>query len=632
MIPETNDARRLVKRSGIVLLIVTVVAMGVIRTISVRHRSRGPRESVPRETQQANHATSPADAGSKTRDSEPAGPPSAFDYVACAGNEIRIDGSDGGDAVVVGDLHNNAWRGGAIRIDGESDVYGRVTSTGTITIGSSDSTGPAVVHGTVKADTIEIGDLGEVRGFENLNEGAEGVDLDRDGDLDDFFVGNTPAAVEASRHIVSGDDELSSGDTDRHISDGTQPVDITGRRPGPVSHPYPDFRTYYEMVTDLSRYPPEEKHVSSDIAGDGGGHYFASASVFLAWINSQKQVDVLCWRCAGDGQIDPDNSTNCPTCEGTGKTPAVEIAGVFYVDDETLDLNRIETNLVVHGTIVVAEGNPYRWPTRSVRAHGGTASIDHFPSNGSLTIGGPTRMHFTQTHRSDREGGPYIWRHRIIRNGNDQQYIPVVVPEEGHAMGNFPAVIAASGITLTPRTAGFASFAGDVGDEAATVIRGVLFAGGEIRLGGRGGWKGDPIVFDENESRSDDDILDEAVLRIDLNDDGDVLDLVKISDISGRPVIPVARGRYTVDINNDGVLRAAVIGEDYGEFFSRNGYTRPILVYHEGTLLAETIRIGGQCAVLCDPPPAGSAPLIGFGASPGADVTQALLPRKVSSD
>jgi hypothetical protein len=226
-------------------------------------------------------------------------------------------------------------------------------------------------------------------------------------------------------------------------------------------------------------------------------------------------------------------------------------------------------------------------------------------------------MHVRQTYRSDREGGPYVWRHRTIRTGDDQQLIPVAVPEEGHAMRTFPALIAASQITITPRTAGFAAHAGDIGDEAATILQGFLFAGSEIRIGGRGGWKGEAIVFDEEETRSEEDILDEAILRIDLNDDGDVFDLVKISDVSGRPVIPVRRGHYTIDINNDGVLGKAVIGEDYGEFFSQNGYTPPILLYHEGSLFAETIQIGGQCAVLFDPEVPASAPPFGFGVNPG---------------
>jgi len=617
VIPETNDPRRIVKRWSIALLVVTVAAMAVIRTVSVRHRSHGPRGSVAQGTEGADDATGRVTDGGKTPNSAWADPLSAFEYAACAGNEIRIDGSDGAGSVVVGNLHNNAWRGGRIRIAGVCDVYGRVTSAGTITIGSSDGDGPAVVHGSVKADTIEIGALGEVRGFENLNEVIQGVDLDRDGDADDFLVGKIPPAVEASRRIISGDAELSSGDTDRHIADGTQPVEIRGIRPGPVVCPYPDVRAYYEMVTGLSTYPPENEHAMLEIAGDGQGHYFSSASVFLDWINLQKQLNVLCWRCAGDGQIDPDNSTDCPTCEGTGKTPAVEIAGVFYIDDETLDLSRIETNLVVHGTIVVADGDPYRWPQKTVDVPRSTAAIDRFPKSGSLIIGGPIRMHVRQTYRSDREGGPYVWRHRTIRTGDDQQLIPVAVPEEGHAMRTFPALIAASQITITPRTAGFAAHAGDIGDEAATILQGILFAGSEIRIGGRGGWKGEAIVFDEEETRSEEDILDEAILRIDLNDDGDVFDLVKISDVSGRPVIPVRRGHYTIDINNDGVLGKAVIGEDYGEFFSQNGYTPPILLYHEGSLFAETIRIGGQCAVLFDPEVPASAPPFGFGVNPG---------------
>jgi len=82
-------------------------------------------------------------------------------------------------------------------------------------------------------------------------------------------------------------------------------------------------------------------------------------------------------------------------------------------------------------------------------------------------------------------------------------------------------------------------------------------------------------------------------------------------------VIRVKKGRYTIDVNNDGVLGKAVIGEDYGEFFAQNGYAPPVLFYHEGTILAETIRIDGQSAVLFDPLVAGSAPIVGFGGSTG---------------
>ncbi len=616
MIPETNDPRRVAKRWAIILFVVIVAAMAATRTLSVKHRSHS-RGLLAQRTEHAGNAAGRAGVGEQSPNTERTEPLSAFDYAVCADNEIQIDGSDGGGTIVVGNLHNNARHGGRVRIAGVCDVFGRVTSVGTITVGFSDKGVPAVIHGSVKADTIEIGALGEVRSFEDLNEEIQGVDLDRDGDAGDFLVGKVPAAVEAFRRITSSGAGMLSGDTDRHIADGTQAVELGVAPPPPIAPPHPDFRVYYAMVTGLSTYPPENDHALMEIAGDGQGHYFSSAPVFLEWINSQKQVNVLCWRCAGDGQIGPENSTDCPTCEGTGKTPAVEITGVFYIDDETLDLSRIETSLVIHGTIVVAKGDPFREPRGTVQAGGRSGGTDQFQRKGSLIVGGPTRMHLRQTYRSDREGGPYIWRHRSLRTGDDQQTIPLAVPEEEHEMRAFPAFVAASQISIAPRGAGFASYAGDIGDEASTVLEGILFAGSEIRIGGRGGWKGEAIVFDEEEARAEDDILDESILRIDLNDDGDVFDLVKISDVSGRPVVPVSRGHYSIDINNDGVLRKTVIGEDYGEFFSQNGYTPPVLVYHEGSMFAETISIGGQCAVLFDPNVPASKPLFGFGVSPG---------------
>jgi hypothetical protein len=180
-------------------------------------------------------------------------------------------------------------------------------------------------------------------------------------------------------------------------------------------------------------------------------------------------------------------------------------------------------------------------------------------------------------------------------------------------MRGFPAVAAAADVAIRPRAAGFASHAGDIGDEAMTVIHGAVYAGGEVRAGGRGGWHGERIVFDEEELRAEDELLDESVFRVDLNDDGDVFDLLKIADVTGRQVIRVRKGRYTVDLDNDGVLRKAVIGEDYCGFFAQNGYAAPVLYYQEGTILADTIRLGEESAVLYDPLIAGSAPLVGFG-------------------
>jgi hypothetical protein len=613
VIPDTGDPRRFIERWGIVLIIVVVASMIGIRACSVHLRSRGSRGSSFQKAQQLDDITHEAGDVEKTPETATVNPLSAFEHAACAWNEIEIDGSNGGGSVIVGDLHNNASRDGRMRIDGGNVVYGRVTSTATVAIGLSDAAGPTTLYGSIDADTVLIGDLAEIRDFLDLHESMQGVDLDHDGDLDDLNFGTIPAQVTAARRIVCGREDLTTGGTDARIADGTRSVEIGRARRPSVPYVYPDFRAYYEATTGVSSYPPEKEHVAVEILGDGQAHYFASASVFRSWINSHQQTDVLCWRCAGDGSIGPDHSTVCPDCRGRGKIPAVEVAGVFYIDDETLDLSDIETHLVVHGTIVVAEGNPYGWPSRRVEVPGLPAIvIDHFPEKGSLTIGGPTRMSLTQTSRSDREGGSYVWRQTAIHKGADEQYIAMAAPEEGHALSNFPGIVAASRIVIAPRAAGFARCQGDIGDEAMTILRGVLFAGDEIRLGGRGGWSGDPIQFDEKESRGDEDILDEAVLRIDLNDDGDVFDRLRLSDVSARPVIRVGKGRYTVDINNDGVLNKVIIGEDYGAFFAGNGYALPVLVYHEGTLIGDRISVGGQCAVLFDPLSAAPVAPAGF--------------------
>ena len=554
-----------------------------------------------------------------------ANPMSALGYAFCAGNEIRIDGAEGGGCVIVGDIHNNAWQDGELSMEGGNAVYGLVTSTGHIVIGSSQTVGPTTVHGSVTGGDVTIGEFGEVSDFEDLSEWAAGIDLNYDGDRDDLYVSRRSAAVGAARTVTSAGRRLSTGDTDLRVAGGTQPVDVGIACPGPVIDPRPNFTAYYEFVTGLSTYPPPIEHFRTDISGDGDGHYFASESRFLEWINSQLQVDAVCWRCAGDGHIGPENFEICPACDSTGKNPAVEITGVFYIDDDTLDLGNVQTNLIVHGTIVVASGNPYQWPRRTVKIPGETAVIDHFPQKGEFILGGSTRMHFTQTHRSIREGGPYAWRHRIVHSGDDEQLFAVSEPEDGQAMHGFPAVLAASRINITSRMTGFACCAGDVGDEAVTLLRGVLFAEGLVRIDGRGGWRGDPVIFDEEQSRGDDDVFDEAILRIDLNDDGDVLDRVKTPDISGRPVIRVRRGLYNVDINNDGVFTRVVLGGDYRAFFLENGFALPVLVYHEGTILGGSIHVGGQYVSLFDPALRSSAPPFGFTFGPRRSVRPGLL-------
>lgn len=617
------NVRRTAKRWSVAILLFTIAAMAVVRTVSVRHRTHDGRR--PLMTAASAPGGDRVGADRRFDGGSAADPFAIYEYAVCAGNELAMGSAAGAGATVVGDIHNDARRGGEIRIEGMSDVYGGVSSPGAITIGSGDGGGPTVLYGSARGDRITLGEFGEVRHFENLNEWVHGVDLDLNGGVEDMNVSKTPAVVHAAREIASGGAALAAGDTDQRIADGTQPVEIRPAALKTVSQPRPDFRVYYEMAAGTTAYPPEEEHVVSEIPGDGAAHYFASASAFCGWINAQQQADVLCARCAGDGKIDPGNSTDCPACAATGDARAVTITGVFYIDDEALDLSRIETNLVVHGTIVVADGNPHDWPKLAgggnphdrPKSSGGAQAAatggGRYPRQGSFTIGGPMRMNLTVTYRSDEDRGPYVWRHRTIHAGSDLQYIAVPLPEEDGAMRGFPALAAASDLSILPRAAGFASHAGDIGDEAMTVIQGVVFAGGEIRAGGRGGWRGEPIVFDEQELRSEDDILDESVFRVDLNDDGDTFDLLKIADVTGRQVIRVKRGRYTIDLDNDGVLGKAVIGEDYGGFFAQNGYAAPVLYYQEGTILADTIFLGDQSAVLFDPLIAGSAPLVGFG-------------------
>lgn len=614
MSPGAFGARRVAKRWGTVILILTVAAMAVVRALSVHHRA-GRSQQAKLQGGALGGDPSLGAPGGDGENVSPADPYTAFGYTICVENEILIDGSDGGGSAIVGDIHNNAREGEATRLDGANEVYGKVTSGGTVKIGSTEGAGPTILYGSVRAPVIEIGAFGEVHHFVDLNEAVQGIDLDRNGKIDDVNVGRTEARVEASRQILSDGAALLDGETDTRIVDGTQSVEVGGAAPGAVSIPSPDFRLYYEMTTGTSSYPPAEEHVVSEIPGDGQGHYFESAQAFLTWINSLSQRDVLCWRCSGDGKVDTDDATDCPACSGSGETPAVEITGVFYVDDENLDLSRIETNLIVHGTLAVADGNPHDWPKKTLAGSRGAVATAHFPRSGSITIGGPLRMNLTQTYRAESDGGPYAWRHRSIHSGDDEQRFAILVPDERSAMRSFPGLVAATRITIAPRGAGFASFAGDVGDEAVTILQGALYAGVEIHLGGRGGYGGDPIVFDEGEARSEDDVLDESILRIDLNDDGDVFDLVKVSDVTGRPAIRVSRGRYTIDINNDGVLGKAVIGSDYAGFFSDNGHALPVLLYHEGTILGGAAAIGGECAILYDPLIPGSAPIVGFGAT-----------------
>ncbi len=552
-------------------------------------------------------------------------PMTAYGHVISAGNEISIGEPGGAGTTIVGDIHNNAYDDGKTDFDGANSVYGRTTSAGDISIGTSHTTGPMVVYGSVRGSGISIETFGEIKDFEDLSEWSEGIDLNHDGDLDDMYVSKTTATVGAAIGIVCDGHELVNTETDIRIADGTQPVDVGASKPGTIVDPRPNFRAYYEMVTGLSMYPPPAPHFFYAIPGDGNGNYFASASVFLNWINTQQQIDVMCWRCAGDAQIGPDNDMSCPSCGGTGETPAVVIAGVFYVDDPELDLGNIQNNLIIHGSLVIAHGDPYRWPAKTVRIPSGETSIEGVPGKGSLVIGGPTRMHLTITPRSDQNGGTYSWRHRYVRSGTDRQMIAILEPEPTHAMTGFPAVIAASAIDIQPRGTGFAHHAGDIGDEAVTVIRGLLYAENSVRIDGRGGHRGDPFLFDEEQSRAETDVFDETLLRIDLNDDGDMFDFIKTIDITNRPVIRVSKGRFNIDINNDGVFGMVVLGEDYGEFFNQRGYALPALYYHEGSTFGQVVHIAGQCVATYDPSILDAGVPFGFEISPEPDAQRGLL-------
>lgn len=614
MSSRNADSCRFVERWATGIIILFLVSTIGIRACSVRVRSNHDATAGLQSAGSSSDPVADVYAGDSAAPISPSGGPfDAFEHALCAWNEIRMDGPDDGGSLVVGDLHNNAARGGEVRLAGHNDVYGAITSVGMVDVGSDDGMGPTRVHGSIAADQVTIRDLGEIRDLVGLAEWSEGVDLNGDGDLDDFDIGETPARVRASKRILCGGDTLDPGATDTRIADATREVEFGPAPTRRVARVEADFRAYYEAAAGAAVYPPESDHVVSDIEGDGDAHYFASARAFLDWLNAQQQTEVLCWRCAGDGAVDPDETTPCPDCRGEGRASAVEISGLFYVDDETLDLSAVETRLLVHGTFVVAEGNPYRWPARSIDTAGRTTVvIDHCPERGSFVLAGPTRMHFTQTLRSDREGGPYVWRHRELRSGADRQTIPVAAPEEEHALARFPAIVAAADIAIGPRTVGFAHHPGDPGDEALTVLHGVLFAGKEIRLGGPGGWRGEPVIFREEDAREEDDILDETILGVDFNEDGDAFDRMRLADVSGCPVIPVSKGRYHVDINNDGVLNTVTVGEDYGDFFLRGGYAAPILIHHSGSLVSDAIRIGAQCAIFFDVRSVASSSPAGF--------------------
>jgi hypothetical protein len=549
----------------------------------------------------------------------------AFHNTYTVGNHIDLRSHDASRTVILGGVHNNSWDGGGVEVDGGVTVYGNVTSLGGVNLGTGDRPAPATVFGSIWGSHIDISPTAEIRRFEDLSEWDEGVDLNGDGDTADTGLSADPTRVAATSSVIVSGRSLGKGDVDMKIGGGSVAVDVGEFGIGAIVDPRPDFTTYYELATGSSSYPPGGRHATAPISGDGDGHYFDSAAEFIRWLRTCHYEDVFCWRCAGDGRIDPGNTSECPNCETTGREPAVEIFGVFYVDDKTLDLSDLGGNLVVHGTIVVADGNPYAWPPKTVDIPGGEQTLEHFPQHGQFVLKGKNRMNFMQTYRSTVDGGAYRWRKRILFDDENAQTIALREPINTDHMRDFPAILAATEIVIESRGVGFAYLPGDIGDETLTVLQGVLYADDQVRMHGRGGWSGEPLVFDENASLGGDDWLDESVLNIDLNGDLDVFDRVEISVVSEVPVVPLSRGRYAVDINNDGVLGEVTLGTDYVQFFNDNGYVCPILIYHEGLVLGRNVHSCDETLVVFDPFIAEAGAPFGFDLKFGSAPYQGLV-------
>jgi cytoskeletal protein CcmA (bactofilin family) len=552
-----------------------------------------------------------------------------FTHVLLSGNSIRVVGQADGNCVIIGDVFNNAREDGSTVINVGTTLYGNVTSPGRVVLGGSGSPSAATVYGRMWADDIEIENNGEILDFEDVNESEAGFDLDFDGVTDNLFVSKSQGTLSASRSALSDGISLSEGNTDFRVSRGASSVHIGNPGPGVIVRPLPDFAAYFELTTGSNAYRPETRHLTTSISGDGDGHYFHSAEAFIEWIHRCYPIPGACWRCAGDGRIGPDEATHCPGCLGTGRQAAIEIVGVFYIDDDILDLSEVGANLIVHGTIVVAAGNPREWPSR---ATGGSMTARRYPTRGALVIKGPTRMHFTQTYRSTSEGESYLRYRRPVGSHRDGQMLPFPGTGIGTPLREFPGLLCASTIEIAPRGVGFACHRGDIGDETMTILQGVVFAGDHVHLDARGGWDGDPIVFDEELPRADDDSFEEPVLNIDLNGDGDLLDSVETIDITTCPLVPVSGGRSNVDINNDGVLGQVIIGTRYRDFFVDNGYRLPVLFYHEGVILSDTIEVIGSCVITFDPHIPNAGMPFGFehdsAISPNGLVTWRTLPRR----
>lgn len=536
----------------------------------------------------------------------------AFRNTYTAGNRIDLRSHDASRTVVLGRVHNNSWNGGRVDVDDGVTVYGDVTSLGDVSLGSGDRPESAKVFGSVWGSQIELSQTAEIRRFDNLSEWNEGIDLNGDGDTADEGLSADPTRVSATSSVIVDRRSLANGDVDLRIAGGSVGVSVGDPGIGAIVDPRPNFTTYYELVTGSASYPPVRGHVATPISGDGDGHYFDSAARFVMWLRTQNRPNVHCWRCAGDGRIDPGNTSECPNCEASGREPAIEIFGVFYIDDTTLDLSDLGHNLIVHGTIVVADGDPYDWPSKTVDTPGGEQTVEHFPERGQFVLKGQSRMNFMQTYRSQVERGAYRWRKQRLFSGENTQTIALREPANTDHMRHFPGIIAATAIVIEPRRAGFAYLPGDIGDEALTVLQGVLYAEERVWIHGRGGWNGEPLVFDENAPLGTDDSLDESALNVDLNGDGDVFDNVELSAVSEVPVVPLSRDAYAVDVNNDGVLGKVTIGTDYVRFFNDNGYVCPILIYHEGLVLGRDIHSCDETLVVFDPLIAESGAPYGF--------------------
>ncbi len=545
-------------------------------------------------------------------------PLSAFNYAYSAGNRVQLDNHGTPSAVVTADMHNNSWQGDIIKLDEGTTVYGNVTAVGDIVVGEPKDGNPCLVYGNVWGQNIDITTNSEVRKYENLSEIAEGRDLNGDNDTNDTGLTKGLAEVQGASSVTSGGTALADQDTDMRVAAGTQPVTVGGEAPAPIIDPRPDFSRYYELATGSTTYPPGMNHVATPIPGDGDGHYFASAAAFTNWLNSLGTQNVLCWRCAGDGLIDPTNSTPCPTCAGSGQVQAVVTAGVMYIDDAMVDLSSYGKNILMHGSIVVAQGDPNNWPSKTVTVPGGTATIDHFPKDGRFVLKGATRQNFEQTYRSDNEGGPYVWNYREVYTGSDKQTFPVYEPEDGHFMRDFPSVITPIKTDIHPRESGGAYYQSDIGDEVMTILQGVMYSEGEIHMHGSGGSKG-TTTFDETKNRKSGDRIDEKKIGVDLNGDGDSKDKVRVSDITTVPVIPAGGGKFNIDLDISGTLEVLTMGMDYNGFFTSNGYEYPVLLYHEGILLGQKLHTCEHYLIIFDPLIAGSGIPFGFDINFGSE-------------